>query len=278
MTKKKILKFIALIFAVVLILFLIYIANGLVGNPISKYLAVKSAEKYVAQTYRDTDFILGEVTHDFKTGGYYARVTSPSSEDTHFSFELDQLGEVKHDYYESRVLSGWNTWERLNTSYQELVDTVFSSSDFPYESEIDYGMIERYDDSQKEIGINMSSLELDQEFDLTQIGKAYGEIVFYAQSEEISVEKASEVLLDITRILDENSVYFKQIDFVLQKPWVEGQANLDRSQVSIEDFLYTDIYEEGLEQRVQKAHDYITLYYQEVDEEFANYTPESIDT
>ena len=51
--KKKILKVLALIVAIALIIGIGRFANALVGNPVSKYLATKTANEYIAKTYSD---------------------------------------------------------------------------------------------------------------------------------------------------------------------------------------------------------------------------------
>ena len=47
--KKKILKIAALVIAIALIIGVCWFANGLVGNPISKSLATRTAEKYIEE-------------------------------------------------------------------------------------------------------------------------------------------------------------------------------------------------------------------------------------
>ena len=69
--KKKVLKIFALVLAIILIIGIGLFANALVGNPVSKYLATKSAEEHLAKNYSDKDFVIEEVNYDFKTGGYH---------------------------------------------------------------------------------------------------------------------------------------------------------------------------------------------------------------
>ena len=58
--KKKILKIAALVIAIALIIGVCWFANGLVGNPISKSLATRTAEKYIEENFPDTDFVYAE--------------------------------------------------------------------------------------------------------------------------------------------------------------------------------------------------------------------------
>ena len=49
--KKKVLKIIALVIAIALIVGIAWVANGLNGNPISKMLAKKAANEYLAENF-----------------------------------------------------------------------------------------------------------------------------------------------------------------------------------------------------------------------------------
>ena len=115
-------------------------------------------------------------------------------------------------------------------------------------------------------GINLGELELDKNYDINEMGKEYGHIVFYAQDEEISIKRASEILLDIKNILDKNNISFYAIDFTLEKHG-EGneKVNTNDKSISIEEFLYEDIYEEGLENRMEESSDKLQEHYKEQD-------------
>ena len=66
--KKKVLKIAAFVFAIALIVGVCIFANALVGNPISKALAINTAEKYLEENYEDKDFEIERVTFSFKDG------------------------------------------------------------------------------------------------------------------------------------------------------------------------------------------------------------------
>lgn len=75
-------------------------------------------------------------------------------------------------------------------------------------------------------------------------------------------------MLDIKNILSEKNIYFYAIDFTLEKPRdKEGIANLDDTSIKIEQFLYKDIYKEGLEKRLEKSQENTKKYYEKLDEE-----------
>ena len=139
--KRKVLKVLALIVAIALIIGIGLFANALVGNPVSKYLATKSANEYIEKTYSDKDFVIEEVTYNFKTGGYYARVTSPTSIDSHFSLSFNWLGKLVLDCYDDDVTTGWNTAMRLEDDYRNAVKAVTESKDFSEKYFLAYGEI-----------------------------------------------------------------------------------------------------------------------------------------
>ncbi|MFI3250881.1 MAG: hypothetical protein R3Y07_07960 [Eubacteriales bacterium] len=271
--QKKILKIIAFLVATTLTLGVVFFAHAFLGNPVSKYICTKSAEKYLAQTYGETDFVLEEVNYNFKTGGYYAHISSPSSADSHFSLDFSLFGALQRDYYHY-VSDGWNTLMRCEDGYRELVQSVLSAPDFPYISELDFGSFISSDDKFRNL---QGSFVLDQEFDYEGLGKEYGELVYYAQVEEITLEKMCEVLLGIKGIFDEKEVYFCRISLCLEKPYIDGYKNFEGETLRIENFLSEDIYEEGLLERVTKAKEEYDVYVEE-EEKMADVEGEMLDS
>ena len=249
----------------------LWFANGIYGNPISKTIAKSSAEKYIVDTYSGRDFVIDDVFYNFKDGYYHVEVKSPSSIDTHFTVSVFS-NKVAFDSYENEVLSGWNTYERINLDYMQMVERVFSSPNFPLVSEIDFGTIHLIDEdsfgeyNKPGYGVKLEDLELDKIYDIKELAKTNGHIIFYAQDKEISFAKASELLMSIKNSLDEANIPFYAIDFILEKPRTsEGIANEDDTSIHTANFLYRDIYEDGLAERIEKAHDVLMEYYAEQD-------------
>lgn len=133
--KKKVLKIIALVIALTLIIGLAWTANSLVGNPISKMLAQKAANDYLEEHFPSTDYYIETLGFSFKFTGYYAHVRSESSIDTQFSLNINMIGKVFFDTYDS-VTRGFVTGERVNQEYRELTDQIFDSPAFPYQDGI----------------------------------------------------------------------------------------------------------------------------------------------
>lgn len=257
---------------------ILWLANSLVGNPISKILAENTAEKYIGEHYPDIKLEISDAFYNFKDGNYHVSVKSPTSIDTHFAVALSQTGKIQYDDYEDRVLGRWNTYDRISSGYRSKLEAVFDSSDFPYESEISFGEVKSKEVTENKqsfspvYGLVIEDLELDKDYDLVEIGKKAGHIIFYAEDEDVSVKRTAEILLNIKSILDKENVPFYAIDFVLEKPREEEEKTSSRDMaVRLNEFLYSDIYEEGLEERIADAAKALGEYYNEKDAERAQF-------
>ena len=271
---KKSVKILAGLTAFVLIGGILWFANGLLGNPISKAIANNTAKKYIEENYYDMNLEVSDAFYSFKSGSYYVDVKSPTSKDTYFSISISSLGKIEYDSYEDNVIKKFNTYIRLNELYDKKIQSVFDNNEFPYKSDISYGELREmpskeldseYTEFGPAYGLNLSELELDKDYNINKIGKKSGHIVFYAQDEDISIKRASEILFDIKNILDEKNVSFHAIDFTLEKPREGEQVNPEDKSISIEQFLYSDIYENGIENRMKKAIDNLQKHYEEQD-------------
>lgn len=262
--KKKVLKIIALIVAIALIIGIASMANALNGNPISKLLARRAASAYLEEHYPNTDYYIEDLGFSFKFSNYYAHIRSDSSIDTQFSLEIDMLGHVFWDTYES-VTGGFVTARRVEEEYRTLCKQVFESPSFPYTSDILYGSLEicPREASAEEVPeyyIVQEDLILDHIYDPRELGAQAGRLVAYVDGDTITFEEAARILLDIRTQFDNANIPFRTIDFVLQPPLpAEGPRTGD--DIRIEDFRYEEIYEEGLADRIAEAHAQLEAHY-----------------
>ena len=269
---KRILKISALVLAIVLIIGVCAFANGLIGNPISKALARYTAEKHVAEVYGDTDYELVDVTYSFKDGYYHAVVSSPSSVDTHFTLMINSFGVLNYDNYDHYVKSGWNTASRIDTDYRKAVDTVFESKAFPYHAYISYGELmfvsSDYKDASDipEYALITEELTPDAYYNANLLGAKSGKLTVYIDDENVTPERLAEILLDIRRTFDSAGIGFYAIDCVLEYPRDENGFYED-GRVEVMDFLHSDIYEDGLVERVNASNDAANAYYSAQDAE-----------
>ena len=270
--KKRILKIAALIFAMVLIVGVCIFANSLVGNTISKAVATKTAEKHLDKTYADKDFEIERVFYSFKDGYYHAFIYSPSSIDSDFTLMIDMWGKLRSDSYSDRVLSGWNTAHRIGEDYRKAVDKVLDSQAFPYNAHIGYGDFKFYprehlkEHTVSEYALITEDLTLDAFYDVNELGAKHGILTIYIEDNTVTVERLSKILLDIKTIFDNAGVKFYMIDCVLEYPKLEdGKRREER--VEVMNFLYADIYEDGMVERVKASDEAAREYYDEQDAE-----------
>ncbi len=261
---KKALKAILITLAVALLGVIVYFVCAFFGNPVSYLLSANSAKNYIEANYSDYDLEIEKVGYDFKSSGYYAKVVSPTSIDTHFSIYFDLLGRPVRDSFEN-VEDGWNTYTRLDREYRELVKKTEDIIAKEFTSDIFFGEIKTYEMAEdyqwkEPYGVVMSDLVLDFDYDINEVAAEYGHIVFYYDETELTAEKAAERLLRLKEIFDENGIVFYAIDFIAQEPKTETNAG-NRKEFSVREFLCSDIYEEGLAERLQEASDHLQDYY-----------------
>lgn len=268
--KKRILKIAAFVLALALIVGVCVFANSLVGNPVSKLLATKTAEKYLEENHPGKDYQLDGVTFSFKLTCYYAYFSSPGSPDSSFSLLLGMDGKIIHDYYENNVLVGWNTARRLSDEYRAAVGKVLDNPTFPYQIDIGYGDLEFISEEYKnapevpDYALITNDLELDGIYDINELGAKAGKLTVYIWDDTVTVERLAEIMLDMKKMLEDAGVRFYIMDCVLQYPKPEeGAWKQDR--VEVMDFLCSDIYEEAMAARVREANDAAKDYYNAMD-------------
>lgn len=275
--KKKILKTIALVVALALIGFLAVFANSMVGNPVSRWLAKNALEEHLKTNYPGTDYEVESFGFTFKTSDYYAHIRSDSSMDTQFTVYIDLLGRVRRDTFDS-VTQGFVTARRLEDEYRALTDAVFANPLFPYEMDIDYGMLETTsrqaleDPNVTDIppwALIIEDLILDHVYDIRELGAQAGHLVVYVYSDTLDVETAAQVLLDIRAEFDRANVPFRAISLTLRAPKTEEAW--DETYIGVDFFDYQDIYEEGLVERVARADAELKAYREQQDKEMQAY-------
>ena len=271
--KKRILKIAAFVFAIALIVGVCVFANALVGNPISKTMATNTAEKHIEENYADKDFEIERVTFSFKDGYYHAFIYSPSSIDSDFTILVDMWGKLRYDTYEDRVLSGGNTADRISRDYRAVVDKVLDSQAFPYNEHIGYGDFDFYprvhleEYSVPEYVLITEDLTLDAFYDVNELGAKHGKLTIYIDDDTVSYERLSEILLDVRSIFDDAGVKFYVVDCVLEYQKNEDSSKKKEGRVEVREFLYADIYEEGMVERVKASDEAAKAYYAEQDAE-----------
>ena len=274
---KKCIRFIGIVLVIALIAVLIWFGNVMMGNPVSHALACKAAKAYLSDRFSDTDYEMERITYSFKDGRYHAFMTSPTSIDGDFSVCISMLGEYCYDTYDS-VLDGWNTKLRLESEYRKLTDTILNDPALPYDNSQIYSIMfgrleiyprEAFEDPNAtdipEYAILLEDLELNKIYDIKELGAKAGHLILYVDNEVISVEETARIMLDFRSMFDEKEIPFYAMDFVLRQPRTEdGQS--DDEEIRINDFLYQDIYVEGLTDRIETAIEETAAHYAMLDQ------------
>jgi len=273
--KRKALKIIALFLVIVLIGGLGWFANGLMGNPVSRFLANRALDNYVEQIYPHLDLRTERFGFDFKSGGYYAYMCSENSMDTAFYIDMDMLGHVTYDSFDTWVTSKMNTERRVEEQYRQMVKDVLDSSGFAYASDIKGGTLEFAqdwewgDDRDHSYAIPREELVMDKEYSLSEIrslGSRAGILTIYVQDDVVTVERAAEIMVHTKALFDAEDVPFYRMDFVLQYPKPEDGSPWPDEDVRAE-LLYDQISEDGLTERIQESHEAIYRRFAEMDKE-----------
>lgn len=268
--KKRVLKIMAFLAAVALIAGISILGNSLVGNPISKMLAEKTAKEHLEENYKDTDYYLERISFNFKTIDYQAYIESPSSADSSFTLSIGMTGKLILDDYEGRVIDRWNTASRIDTEYMAAVRELLNSNAFSKESCSGYGMIEfisrQYanEPDVPDYALITNDLELDALYDLKELGSKAGYVSVDFYDNTVSVERLSELMLQVKEHMEQAGLSFYVIDCVLTYPKSED-GTWSEERVEVLKFLYSDIYEEGMVERVREANEKAIQYHNEQD-------------
>ena len=264
-----ILRILALLTAVALILGVCFFVNALFGNPISEALAKNAAKNYVTENYADKDYELTEIFYSFKDGYYHAEIASKSSVDTHFTLFINGFGKIKYDNFDN-VTNGWNTAQRLDMDYRKTVEALFNSNSFPYDEYIGFGELvftgaeEKDNPTLPSYAMITNDLTLDAYYNVNELGRKAGKLTVCIDDRTVSCEKTAEMLLAIRDTFDKAGIGFYAIDFTLTYPVGEDGTAEDGS-IEVLEFLYSDIYPEGMVERVKAANEAAKEFYSFLD-------------
>ncbi len=179
---------------------LLFFYFALFGNPISKLIADRAADKYIKTHYKYLDLNRDETFYNFKDGYYTVRLSSKKSKDTKFMLGFDSFGKLKQDTYDSIL---FNTEVRLLDELREYGSTIQKKYNFPYEISLNT----RED-------VPREDLVLDQEFDFDNfkedvVAQAFG------YSKNPNLEEALDILCDLQKILDKTSLKVTKYSVIL---------------------------------------------------------------
>lgn len=176
----------------ILLAIALFILLSFYGNPISKIMADKAADKYLETHYTDLDLVHERAYYNFKDGTYVVRLWDKHSIDTKFTLEFDSFGKMKRDTFDDRL---FNTFRRYMGFLDELGDEIAKDSGFDFEiwlrpdDDIDY----------------RDYLTLDQDFDKDNLpSKITAD--FKAYAEKPSLEDLMNGLKKLYEVLKERDI------------------------------------------------------------------------
>lgn len=255
----KVFKVIAAVVAFAMTAGLLWFANGLLGNPVSYLIVKNNAKKYVAENYAEDGYELTKVTYNFKSGAYIASVEKPDSEDCIFGLSYAMSGELKYDAYQTRVVDGLNTRNRLYRNYFNLIETTTDTHVLPYSC--DGQLIFKFDgydylNEPLEFGLSKDILVPDAQYDINMLGEQAGLLNVLAVEEVLTPEKAAEILLEMDSFMEQNGVRFHSISINILSP----DENSEEYYL-IEFFPRSEIHSDDLVELVKQNHQKTEEFY-----------------
>jgi len=204
---QKALRITSFLIALGLIGFILFLANALVGNPISAMIAKHKVEQYVNQNYGSFDLELENPDYNFKFGNYIVKVRSNSSQDTHFNIYY-RNGKIVGDDYKMNVLEKYNTLERLSNQYSIIIRNVVEQMGYN-----DLGTRVSYN---KDLTPKEKELvKLDMDFDRNLPIDA--EVWLDIELKEFTPSEIAKILKDCHKTFQEQGYNFKKYHFSSSK-------------------------------------------------------------
>ena len=208
---------------IVCAIFLLFFYIAFFGNPISRLLADRAADKYIETHYKDLDLNRDEIFYNFKDGYYTVRLSSKKSKDTKFYLGFDSFGKIKADTYDSIL---FNTAIRLSDELNAYGKSLEKKYNFPYEISL-----ATVNDNIEE------KLILDQEFDFNNFKEDINAQAF-GYTKKPSLEEGLDILYDLQKIMDKTFLKVTKYSIILipeenKKP--EGEAESWAGSISVSD-------------------------------------------
>ena len=177
-------------FAILFVVALV-VLNALFGNPVSKALAERGADKVIAEKYGDLDLSREKVFYNFKAPEYVVHLQDKNSEDSAFELCFDYFGRLQRDTYDWRIDNTAARFESAVWKYGEVLEKKY---DFPYEISLSaWNKIDEAD-----------YLTLDQPVDLKHL--PYKLEVQTFGERKVTADEAMTILKRLQQIMDDENL------------------------------------------------------------------------
>ena len=114
----------------IFVLLVLAAVNAIFGNPISKALAERGADKVIAEKYGDLDLSREKAVYNFKLPEYVVHLQDKNSVDSAFELCFDSFGRLQRDTYDFRID---NTMMRFDDVIRKYGRGLEKAYDFPYQ-------------------------------------------------------------------------------------------------------------------------------------------------
>jgi len=245
-----------LVLAVLVLMIVIVFLFAFFGNPVSHLLASHTARQY--QKIHYPAYIVERTGYNFKNGNYYAHLTDPAQPDGDFSLEMTPGGKLVLDTYEDRVLSGENISRRLSMEYRDLCRQTLETEQAGLPLDFGFGDLEIWrrealnNHDCPDYALVTEDLVPNGTYDVRELGAQAGHLTYYLQVESPSAEELAHWLLEVRRLMDEAGIPFVSIDVDLRYLRKEDGTR-PSTDIRVRNFPYTEIYADGLAERVTAA-------------------------
>ena len=177
----------AILFAIALV-----VLNALYGNPVSKALAERGADKVIAEKYGDLDLSREKVFYNFKLPEYVVHLQDKNSEDSAFDLCFDSFGRLQRDTYDFRID---NTMMRFDRAIHDYGRGLEKAYDFPYQITLSFW--DKVDPT--------DYLTVDQPVDMKHLPfKLQAQV--YGVGKEATAQEAMALLQRLQKIMDAESL------------------------------------------------------------------------
>ncbi|MBQ2697737.1 MAG: hypothetical protein IJF59_03590 [Clostridia bacterium] len=214
-----------------------------------------AAKRHLEEHYPEMGFVVDDVNFTI-LNGYGARAALPGSRDTHFTLYVkDETKEVVGDGYESSVLSGFNTEQRLSRQYRGVEEVPLAQASFPHDTlhiwshwsfvYQDSGEFCRGDCAANGCGLALGELVVDREYRFEELADWVKLVVCVTlPAERCTPETAEEILSEIRAALDKGGLSFHSVNLILKMDQSGG------STLYVRHFPWKEIEGEGLSDRL----------------------------
>ena len=176
----------------IFVLLVLAAANAIFGNPVSKMLAERGANKVIAEKYGDLDLSREKAVYNFKQPEYVVHLQDKNSVDSAFELCFDSFGRLQRDTYDFRID---NTMMRFDDAIRDHGRGLEKAYDFPYEITLSYW--DKVDPREY--------LTVDQPVDMKHLPFKLQALI-YGVGKEATAQEAMDLLQTLQKIMDEEGL------------------------------------------------------------------------